>query len=201
MLDQQQTSTEDFPHTPITLAVGQIIIWDGNIRAIVNVGETSVALSVQALESLTLRTDLRWLTTMTWQGIFSTKYWLRPARAWCPDCFQSWRREERVIFEPLLWASRVVTVCPTHKRALITVCPHCRGESLPLTHKSRLGYCPKCLRWLGSTDGAEQPSDENLPVDLDWRIWAAKAVGELFAAPPGMVAPPQRSTLRETIGS
>jgi len=86
-----------------------------------------------------------------------------------------------------------------HKRALITVCPHCRGESLPLTHKSRLGYCPKCLRWLGSTDGAEQPSDENLAVDLDWRIWAAKAVGELFAAPPGMVAPPQRSTLRETI--
>jgi len=167
-------------------------------RAINGMGVTAAA-CVQALESLTLRTDLRWLTTMTWQGIFTAKYWLRPARAWCPDCFQSWHREERVIFEPLLWASRVVTVCPMHKRALVTVCPHCRGESLALTHKSRLGYCPKCLRWLGSTDGAEQPSDENLAVDLDWRIWAAKAVGELFAAPPGMVAPPQRSTLRETI--
>src|SRR5215468_6862314 len=62
-------------------------------RAINGVGVTAAA-CVQALESLTLRTDLRWLTTMTWQGVFSTKYWLRPARAWCPDCFQSWRREE-----------------------------------------------------------------------------------------------------------
>ncbi|MGH6628256.1 MAG: hypothetical protein ACREB3_00830 [Burkholderiales bacterium] len=44
-LSEAKTSAEDFPHTPITLAVGQIIIWDGNIRTIVNVGETSVALS------------------------------------------------------------------------------------------------------------------------------------------------------------
>lgn len=167
-------------------------------RAINGMGMTAAA-CVQALESLTLRTDLRWLTTMTWQGVFTTQYWLRPARAWCPACFQSWRREERVIFEPLLWASRAVTVCPTHKRALVTVCPHCQGESLPLTRKSRPGHCPKCQRWLGSTDDAEQPPDGNLVVDLDWRIWAAKAVGELFAAPPVMVATPERSTLRETI--
>jgi transposase InsO family protein len=44
-LSEAKTSAEDFPHTPVMLAVGQTIIWDGNIRAIVNVGETSVALS------------------------------------------------------------------------------------------------------------------------------------------------------------
>lgn len=44
-LSEAKTSAEDFPHTPVALAVGQTIIWDGNIRAIVNVGETSVALS------------------------------------------------------------------------------------------------------------------------------------------------------------
>ena len=44
-LSEAKTSAEDFPHTPIRLAAGQIIIWDGNIGAIVNVGETSVALS------------------------------------------------------------------------------------------------------------------------------------------------------------
>jgi AraC-like DNA-binding protein len=167
-------------------------------RALNGMGPTAAA-CVQALESLTTRTDLRWLTTMIWQGVFTIQYWLRPARAWCPACFESQRREERVVFEPLLWASRVVTVCPTHKRALVTVCPHCRDESPPLTRKSRIGYCPKCLRWLGSMDDAEQPPNESLTVDLDWRIWAAKAIGELFAAPPRMVVPPQRATLRETI--
>jgi AraC-like DNA-binding protein len=167
-------------------------------RAINGMGVTAAA-CVQALESLTLRTDLRWLTTTTWQGIFTTQYWLRPVRAWCPACFESQRHEDRIIFEPLLWASRAVTVCPIHKRALVTVCPHCRGESLPLTRKSRPGHCPKCLRWLGSMEDAEHPSDESLAGDRDWRLWAAKAVGELFAAPPGMVAPPERSTLRETI--
>jgi len=43
-LSESKTSAGDFPHTPVTLAVGQTIIWDGNIRTIVNVGETSVAL-------------------------------------------------------------------------------------------------------------------------------------------------------------
>jgi hypothetical protein len=41
-------------------------------RAINGMGMTAAA-CVQALESLTLRTDLRWLTTVTWQGIFTTQ--------------------------------------------------------------------------------------------------------------------------------
>lgn len=44
-LSETKTSAEGLPHTPVTLAIGQTITWDGNIRAIVNVGETSVALS------------------------------------------------------------------------------------------------------------------------------------------------------------
>jgi AraC-like DNA-binding protein len=170
----------------------------GATRAINGMGVTA-ATCIQIFESLTTRTDLRWLTTMTWQGIFSTRYWLRSVRAWCPACFESWRREEHVIFEPLLWALRVVTVCPIHMRELISVCPHCRGESQPLTRKSRPGYCPKCLCWLGSMESAEQAPDESLTGDRDWRLWAAKATGDLLAAAPGMVALPGRSKLIETI--
>jgi putative transposase len=44
-LSEAKTPAEIFPHTPVTLAIGQAIAWDGNIRTIVNVGETSVALS------------------------------------------------------------------------------------------------------------------------------------------------------------
>ena len=167
-------------------------------RPINGMGVTAAA-CVQALESLTLRMDLRWLTAITWQGIFTTRYWLRPARAWCPACFESQRREERIIFEPLLWTLRAVTVCPIHKRALVAVCPHCRGESLPMTRRSRPGRCAKCTHWLGSLDAAGPPPDESMSRDWDWRLWAAKAAGELFAAPPGMIARPERATLIETI--
>lgn len=167
-------------------------------RAINGMGVTAAA-CIQALELLTLRTDLRWLTALTWQGIFTTRYWLRPARAWCPACFESQRREERTVFEPLLWTLRVVTVCPIHKRALVAVCPHCRGESLPMTRCLRPGRCAKCTRWLGELDVAGQPPDESMSSDWDWRLWAAKAAGELFAAPPGMIARPERATLIEAI--
>jgi putative transposase len=50
-LSETKTSAEGLPGTPVTLAIGQTITWDGNIRAIVNVGETSVALSDE-LQSL-----------------------------------------------------------------------------------------------------------------------------------------------------
>jgi putative transposase len=50
-LSEAKTSAEGLPGTPVTLAIGQTITWDGNIRAIVNVGETSVALSDE-LQSL-----------------------------------------------------------------------------------------------------------------------------------------------------
>jgi TniQ len=167
-------------------------------RPINGMGVTA-ATCVQALEALTMRPDLRWLTTMTWQGVFSTQHWLRPVRAWCPACFESQRREERVIFEPLLWTLRVVTRCPIHKRAIVTVCPHCRGESSPMNRHSRPGHCSRCMRWLGSTDTAEQPPDEIMADDQGWPLWAAKAAGELLAAPPGMTARPELATLIETI--
>ncbi len=44
-LSEARTSAGIFPHTPATPVIGQSITWDGNIRTIVNVGETSVALS------------------------------------------------------------------------------------------------------------------------------------------------------------
>jgi TniQ protein len=167
-------------------------------RPINGMGVTA-AICVQALESLTSRTDLHWLTTMTWQGVFSTQHWLRPMRAWCPACFESQRREERVIFEPLLWTLRVVTLCPIHRRALVTICPHCRGESLPMNRHSRPGRCPRCMRWLGSMDTAEPPPDESMADDQGWPLWVAKTAGSLLAAPPVMTARPERATLIETI--
>ena len=54
-------------------------------RPINGMGVTAAA-CVQALESLTLRTDLRWLTAITWQGMFTTRHWLRPVRAAVDEC-------------------------------------------------------------------------------------------------------------------
>jgi putative transposase len=44
-LSETEASTGVSPHMPVTLANGESITWDGNTRTIVNIGETSVALS------------------------------------------------------------------------------------------------------------------------------------------------------------
>lgn len=44
----------------------------------------------QALECLTLRTDLRFLTLLPWAAVLTQQRLLRITRAWCPDCFVEW---------------------------------------------------------------------------------------------------------------
>ena len=66
---------------------------------------------IQILQELTLRTDLRFLTMISWKEVLPQGQLLRPKRAWCPACYEEWREQEAVIYEPLLWALKAVTVC------------------------------------------------------------------------------------------
>ena len=50
---------------------------------------------VQAMEQLTLRCDLRFLTMLTWSSVLSSRGLLRPTQAWCPACYQEWRERGR----------------------------------------------------------------------------------------------------------
>jgi TniQ protein len=115
--------------------------------------------AVTALEALTGRCDLRYLTFVPWSDTLNVTPMLRREKAWCPHCYAEWRRSGGVIYEPLLWAVRVIERCRHHDVPLAIECPFadCRARSSPLFGRSRVGYCSACRRWLGRDETGSSP--------------------------------------------
>lgn len=135
----------------------------------------------QALERLTLRTDLQLLTLLPWTAVLTQQRLLRSVRAWCPDCFIESQAMGLPIYEPLLWNVKAVSVCLRHQRALLERCPYpdCRAELPVLASHLRPGYCSKCSRWLGvMTDLSNISQTSN---QWHWQVWAAEMIGELLS--------------------
>ena len=173
---------------------------------------------VQALETRTGRRDLRFLTLLTWAEVISATGLLRSERAWCPVCYEEWRRAGQVVYEPLLWNLQAVVACPRHRRRLQLQCPYpdCRQSQPLLTPHSRPGYCSRCQRWLGLSsesvvsgvaiaDGAEGTESVGSPVlsedEWRWQGWVGDAVGALLAAAPTLPAPPPRESIANAISA
>lgn len=136
---------------------------------------------VQALQHLTLRTDLQSLTFLPWAAVLTQQRLLRITRAWCPDCLVEWQTAGYPIYEPLLWNVMAVSLCFRHRRTLIETCPHpdC-GATLPvLASHFRPGYCSKCSGWLGFS--AEQSDPSWTAEQWQWHFWVAEAIGELIS--------------------
>ncbi len=131
---------------------------------------------VGALESLTLRADLALLTLLVGKNALSQRDLLQPVRQWCPLCYDSWRRQDAIVYEPLLWSINGVTVCLVHCQLLEKCCSYC-SSSLPwLTWCSRPGYCSTCGRWLGRADGHSQVEEKDRYI--------AETVGAFLARMP-----------------
>jgi hypothetical protein len=157
---------------------------------------------VHVLQTLTQRADLRFLTMLTWFNVLATEGLLRRAQAWCPACLTEWRRNGQLVYEPLLWALGVVTVCPYHCRHLSSHCPNqnCQQPVPVLARRSRPGCCPRCEGWLGLPVESEPGGLEALsPSELEWQTWVADMVGELLRATPGLSVAPQRKRIAEVI--
>jgi len=134
-----------------------------------------------ALERLTLRTDLQFLTLLPWASVLTQQRLLRITRAWCPDCFMEWQTAGQPIYEPLLWNVSAVFLCPRHQRPLLEKCPHpdCQATLPVLASHFQPGYCSKCARWLGVVP--DPPDLSSTTGQWRWRIWVAETVGELVA--------------------
>ncbi len=131
---------------------------------------------VGALEALTLRADLSLLTLLVGADALSQRDLLQPIRQWCPVCYDAWRSQDAIIYEPLLWSLNGITVCPAHCQLLERCCPYC-SSSLPwLTWCSRPGYCSSCGRWLGKADGNSQVEEKDM--------YLAETVGGFLAHMP-----------------
>lgn len=148
---------------------------------------------INALETLTCRSDVRHLTMTVWADLIPRLGLLRQTRAWCPSCYGEWKAAGQPIYDPLLWAIRIVTVCSQHKRLLRTTCPHhdCGQRNRYLVGRTPPGYCNHCGGWLGSLPGEAVPLAEQVQDhDLDWHRWLYESVGGLLAAMPDMTTPP-----------
>ncbi len=136
---------------------------------------------VEALEELTQRKDLKFLSLLTWKGVINERELFRQYRAWCPQCNEQWRQKNKVIYEPLLWSFREVDVCLHHNCLLIDECPHCRSHLPVIANSLQLGFCSRCKGWLGSR-GEENPvltTDE-----LEWSQYKIRSIGDLIAIAP-----------------
>ena len=144
---------------------------------------------VSVLEELTLRRDLRSLTALPWGDSISQRRLMRPVKAWCPNCFEHFRQEGVIVYEPLLWSFTAVSVCPSHRRLLEQVCPSCKLRPPIIANDSRPGHCPRCREWLGSEDLT--PSDQ-LP-DSAYQINASQNVREWVGIAQNLPSPPSRN--------
>jgi transcriptional regulator with XRE-family HTH domain len=155
---------------------------------------------VRALEQLTTRHDLRYLTLLPWKAVLPPGALGRRGRAWCPACLGHWQATRQTVYEPLLWRIHHVTVCPIHQQRLCHVCPHCQRQIGPLDARTRPGYCSRCLQWLGSANPDTLPSDPPfVHEELAWSLWVATTVGDAIAAAPRWHSPPLREHVTQAI--
>lgn len=160
--------------------------------------------TVRALETLTLRSELRFLTMLTWAAALPGRGLIRGNRAWCPACYEEWHSAEQIVYEPLLWSLAPVTACLRHRRRLRQSCQDdsCQQPSPPLTSRSRPGYCGRCGRWLGVPLEEEPVSDEALTEEeLRSQTWIVQALGELLVAAPRLSSPPERRLVTQSIAA
>ncbi len=155
---------------------------------------------VQALEKLTSRSDLRYLTMLTWSEVLSPRYLLRHNKSWCSFCYREWYESGTQIYEPLVWMLEMVNVCTRHNCYLNAQCVNqkCKRHLSMLSPRARPGYCDYCGCWLG--EQLEQMSG-GVPTEEErkWQKWVVEAAGELLAAAPFVSKPPRREIFTEAV--
>ena len=149
---------------------------------------------VSLLEQLTCIDRLDLLTALPWATMISCGHLLRPHRAWCASCYGEKAFPAESVYERLLWAFQLVTVCPVHGRRLDTVCPSCSQTQRVLSAKLRPGYCSRCQCWLGRAGVANTSGGH-----LTGHLRVAEMVGQLLAASPSLPAGFGSNVFRENV--
>lgn len=143
------------------------------------------------LDFLTGQDELKFLTMLPWSAVFTPRDLLRHSKAWCQICYSLWREHNTPIYDPLLWAIKLVQICPIHHIALCCRCPHdrCRKEVPVVSPLSQPGYCGTCQGWLGYSPDRRGSVHTN-PVD-PVQVATATAVAEMIMYAPVMTGDPQ----------
>ncbi|MGM0881147.1 MAG: TniQ family protein [Bacillota bacterium] len=143
---------------------------------------------VNILEMKTSRIDLSYLTTLPWQGSFSSNSMLRKNKFWCPDCFDNRRSQSLEVFEPLIWSLTLATFCPIHEKKLIDKCPSCERRLNLFHNNNKIGYCNYCEAWLG-----DSRNSEDMTCQSDFERFTLMQISELIKFAPQMSQFPIRN--------
>lgn len=153
------------------------IIKDNNFEDINYVNSCSyIALDfTSALERLTLRTDIIYLTLLHWKGL-DVKGVLLHYKQWCPSCLSKWKSEINLYYEPLIWFIRHIDYCPFHNVYLVNECPNCKRKIPVFKNVFRIGYCSYCNYQLDKA-GALVIEDKE---DIKWKKSVFNSISELI---------------------
>jgi len=135
---------------------------------------------------------------LTWSEVVPSGGLIRQSKAWCSQCYETWRQTEQPIYEPLLWALQAIEICPIHLKPLTIHCPHCR-KTLPfLTQIARPGYCSQCAQWLGRKFISHEGESTCFEIDaFNWQKWISESVGTLLSAAPDIVSKPMKKQIAD----
>lgn len=137
---------------------------------------------VDIIEQLTLQTNLRCLTMVSWKYVISQSGLLRDRRAWCPNCYDSWNQTGQPLYDLLIWSLKEITLCPYHKQYLQTQCPQCLRSLPTFLPYGEIGYCPRCHIFLGQPETTKNPvTDQN---QIQQQLWVTNTLSELIMAAP-----------------
>lgn len=141
-------------------------------------------LTVDTLERLTARDDLRYTTTLIWENVLSTHLLLRKKKAWCPICYGEWLNEEKPLYDPLIWTFKIISICPRHHEPLCQLCRYCNRQLPFLTTFSYPGFCSNCRTWLGTMAKGGNNYYRELASSLEKtrQISEAHSVGEFLSS-------------------
>lgn len=138
-------------------------------------------------ERLTLRDDLRHMTLLNWRAVLSHNHLLRSNRAWCAFCYEDWLSEGKVIYDPLIWAIEIITVCPKHNEPLYERCPKCTRQLSFFDKHYIPGYCSRCQTWLGAAPHLHPAILRSVEqIELTRQAQIALTVGELLSCSPNI---------------
>jgi transcriptional regulator with XRE-family HTH domain/AcrR family transcriptional regulator len=159
---------------------------------------TIADITATGLERLTLRQDLLFMTTMPWKNILSPFYLLRPYKAWCVTCYDEQLRNGETLYEPLIWAIKAISICPIHYERLSQICPHCNRSVPILSVFSRVGYCSRCRRWLGTsaiTTETEKSDVQSVSdSELTQQLPIIHSISELLSRAPSLASLPSNQS-------
>ncbi len=143
---------------------------------------------INALEKLTSRNDLSYLTLISWKGII-TKNSIGNHKKWCPYCLNAMQGKNTPSYHPLLWNLKDISICSVHNTPLIRNCPKCNKLQLRLSYRGNIANCQSCDSWLGDNTNFKKHSEDEIN---EFSMWVAKSCGELLRVTPKTLIFPTR---------